>query len=179
MRFGHLTYDPWIWLKITSLSSTVSVLNDGRISLDIPSFCSEIFFFKTSNFFFENIFTLGTFKLFFAKKISHPFSWRLWRPWMLLSTKSKGHKSNVRISWMYRSCFYDLKMHFWWPNKCLKYIISSWNTLYYCFLFSFFIVSYWLKCPILLGLQLNSCTDIHPDVSCFLHEMCVLFIICH
>ena len=46
----------------------------------------------------------------------HSFCWRLWRPWMLLSTKSKGHKSNVRISWMYRSCFYDLKMHFWWPN---------------------------------------------------------------
>ena len=23
---------------------------------------------------------------------------RLWRPWMLLSTKSKGHKSNIRIS---------------------------------------------------------------------------------
>ena len=48
MRCGHLTYDPWVWLKITSLSSTASVLNDGRISLDIPSFCSEIFFFKTS-----------------------------------------------------------------------------------------------------------------------------------
>ena len=48
LRCGHLTYDPWVWLKITSLSSTASVLNDGRISLDIPSFCSEIFFFKTS-----------------------------------------------------------------------------------------------------------------------------------
>ena len=48
MRCGILTYDPWIWLKITSLSSTASVLNDGRISLEIPSFCSEIFFSKTS-----------------------------------------------------------------------------------------------------------------------------------
>ena len=48
MRCGNLTYDTWIWLKITSLSSTASVLNDGRISLEIPSFCSEIFFFKTS-----------------------------------------------------------------------------------------------------------------------------------
>jgi hypothetical protein len=33
-------------LRITSLSSTASVLNDGRISLEIPSFCSEIFFFS-------------------------------------------------------------------------------------------------------------------------------------
>ena len=59
----------------------------------------------------------------------HSCCWRLWRPWMLLSTKFKGHKSNFRISLMYRSCFYDLKVHFWWPNKCLKYIISSLNTL--------------------------------------------------
>ena len=48
MRCGHLTYDTWLWLKITSLSSTASVLNDGRISLEILSFCSVIFFFKTS-----------------------------------------------------------------------------------------------------------------------------------
>ena len=33
MRCGNLSYDPWIWLKILSLSSTASVLNDGRISL--------------------------------------------------------------------------------------------------------------------------------------------------
>jgi hypothetical protein len=46
---GHLTIiDPWIWLKVTSLSSTASVLNDGRISLEIPSFCSKNCFFKTS-----------------------------------------------------------------------------------------------------------------------------------
>jgi hypothetical protein len=49
MRCGILTYDTWIWLKITSLSSTASVLNDGRISLEIPSFCSQIFFFKHQN----------------------------------------------------------------------------------------------------------------------------------
>ena len=48
MRCGNLTYDPWIWLKITSLSSTASVLKDGRISLEIPSFHSEIFCSKTS-----------------------------------------------------------------------------------------------------------------------------------
>ena len=46
MRCGNLTYDTWIWLKITFLSSTASVLNDGRISLEISSFCSEIFFFS-------------------------------------------------------------------------------------------------------------------------------------
>ena len=45
MRCGNLTYDTCIWLKITSLSSTASVLKDGRISLEIPSFCSEIYFF--------------------------------------------------------------------------------------------------------------------------------------
>ena len=33
---GHLTIDPWIWLKITSLSSTASVLKDGKTSLKIP-----------------------------------------------------------------------------------------------------------------------------------------------
>ena len=38
------TYDPWIWLKITSPSSTPSVLNDGRISLEIPSFYLDFFF---------------------------------------------------------------------------------------------------------------------------------------
>ena len=44
MRCVNLTYDPWIWLKITSLCSTASVLNDGLISLEIPSFCSDFFF---------------------------------------------------------------------------------------------------------------------------------------
>jgi hypothetical protein len=49
MICGHLTFDTWIWLKITSLSSTASFLNDGRISLEIPSFCSEIIFSKHQN----------------------------------------------------------------------------------------------------------------------------------
>jgi hypothetical protein len=48
MRCGHLTYDPWIWLKVISMASTASVLNDDRISLEIPSFYSEFFFSKTS-----------------------------------------------------------------------------------------------------------------------------------
>ena len=56
---------------------------------------------------------------------------RLRRPWMLLSTKSKGHKSNFHISWMYRFCFYDLKVHFWWPNKCSKHHVLRLNTLYF------------------------------------------------
>ena len=45
---GHFTVDPWIQLKVTSLSSKASVLIDGRISLEISSFCSKICFFKTS-----------------------------------------------------------------------------------------------------------------------------------
>ena len=31
---------------------------------------------------------------------------------------------------MYRNHFYDLKVHFWWPNKRIKCDISSWHTLY-------------------------------------------------
>ena len=33
--------------------------------------------------------------------------------------KKKLIRSNVRISWMHRYHFYDLKVHFWWPNKRL------------------------------------------------------------
>ena len=54
---------------------------------------------------------------------------RLWRTGMLLSTKCKGHKSKFRISWMYRYRFYDLKVHFWWPNKRFIWCRSSLNTL--------------------------------------------------
>ena len=43
--------------------------------------------------------------------------------------KKKLFRSNLWISWMYRYHFYDLKEHFWWPNKRSKYIISSLNTL--------------------------------------------------
>ena len=75
----------------------------------------------------------GSSKIHNFRDFWHSFCWRLWRPWMLLSTISKGHKSNLCISWMYRSCFYELEVHFWWPNKCLKYIISSLNTLYCVF----------------------------------------------
>ena len=42
MRCGHLNYDTWIWLKITSLSSTASVLNGckkifAKESLNVPN----------------------------------------------------------------------------------------------------------------------------------------------
>ena len=63
-------------------------------------------------------------------KFCHHSGPRLWRTRMLFSTKSKGHKSNVHISWMYRYRFYDLKVHFWWPNKRLFSYIQRWNTLY-------------------------------------------------
>ena len=43
---GHLTYDLWIWLKVTPLSPTTSVLKGGRISLEISSFYSKVFFSK-------------------------------------------------------------------------------------------------------------------------------------
>ena len=62
--------------------------------------------------------------------IWNSFCWRLWRPWMLHSTKFKGHMSNFRISGMYRFCFYDLYVHFWWPNKSSKHQVLSVNTLY-------------------------------------------------
>ena len=32
LSWGHLTYHPLIWLKVTSLSSTASVLREGKIS---------------------------------------------------------------------------------------------------------------------------------------------------
>ena len=57
-------------------------------------------------------------KIHYFMDFWHFFCWRLWRPWMLISTKSKGHKSKFRNSWMYRYSFYNLKVHFWWPNKC-------------------------------------------------------------
>ena len=44
---GRLTVDSWVWLKVTTLSSTASVLKDGRISLEIPSFYSKNILFKT------------------------------------------------------------------------------------------------------------------------------------
>ena len=38
----HLTFGPSIWIKVKYLSSTASVLNDGRISFEILSYYSKI-----------------------------------------------------------------------------------------------------------------------------------------
>ena len=52
MRCGHLNYDTWIWLKITSLSSAASVLNGcekifAKESLNVPNVkVLSIFFFQ-------------------------------------------------------------------------------------------------------------------------------------
>ena len=47
MSKGHLTYDPW--LKVTSLSSTASVLRECKISLKFQEFFQIYFFFKHQN----------------------------------------------------------------------------------------------------------------------------------
>jgi hypothetical protein len=47
LKGGFFTYDPWIWSKVTSLSSTASVLRDGKISIKFHEFIQ--------NFFFQNI----------------------------------------------------------------------------------------------------------------------------
>ena len=59
----------------------------------------------------------------------HSCCWRLWRPWMLLSTKSKGHKSNVRISSMYRYSFYNLEVHISICQTQITFVSSLWDTL--------------------------------------------------
>ena len=56
MRCGILTYDPWIWLKIISLSSTASVLNEckkiyAKESLNVHNV-------KILSNFFSNVFSL-------------------------------------------------------------------------------------------------------------------------
>ena len=48
LNSGIFTYDPWIWSKVTSLSSTASVLRDGKISLKCHESIQKKFFFKTS-----------------------------------------------------------------------------------------------------------------------------------
>ena len=45
LRLHHLTYDPLIWSEVTCLSSTASVLKDGKISFEILLF----FFFLQKN----------------------------------------------------------------------------------------------------------------------------------
>ena len=78
---------------------------------------------------FEKKISLNRIMKFQVKFCQHS-GLRPWRTGMLFSTKSKGHKSKFRISWMCRYCFYDLKVLFWWPNKHLFWCKSSLNTLY-------------------------------------------------
>ena len=42
-------YDPLIWLKVTSLSSTASVLREGKISLKFQEGIQKIIFSKHQN----------------------------------------------------------------------------------------------------------------------------------
>ena len=93
--------------------------------LEINMLMARITLFR---YFEKNIFLKRIMK--FQVKFCHHSGLRLWRTGILFSTKSKGHKSKFRISGMYRFCFFDLKVHFWWPNKCLFWGRSSWNTLY-------------------------------------------------
>ena len=51
---------------------------------------------------------------------------------MLFLTKSKGHKSNVRISWMYKYSFYNLKVHISICQTQITFVSSLWDTLYVC-----------------------------------------------
>ena len=108
---------------------------------------------------------------FFANIFCTHSGLRLWRTGMLFSTKSKGHKSNVRISWMYRYRFYDLKVHFWWPNKRLKCNISSWHTLYvlirdYLYLYLVLIVTVITENSVCI---LNSNTNMSTCVESYFH----------
>ena len=48
MSRGHLTYDPLVWSKVTSLSYTASVLRECIISLKFQEFFQICIFFKTS-----------------------------------------------------------------------------------------------------------------------------------
>ena len=66
----------------------------------------------------------------FQVRFCHHSGLRLWRTGTLLSTKSKGHKSKFRISWMYRYRFYDLKVYFWCLLSGLKFDKACLNTLY-------------------------------------------------
>jgi hypothetical protein len=49
LRLHHLTYDPLIGLKLTSLSSRASVLKDGNFSLETFLFYSDFVFSKNKN----------------------------------------------------------------------------------------------------------------------------------
>ena len=62
MRCGHLTYDTWIWLEITSLSSTASVLNE----------CKKIYAKESLNVHNVKILSIFVFNVF---GLFMPFFW--------------------------------------------------------------------------------------------------------
>ena len=45
-----MSYDPLIWSKVISMSSTASVLRECKISLEFQDFFQKKFFFKTSKY---------------------------------------------------------------------------------------------------------------------------------
>ena len=63
-------------------------------------------------------------------KFCHRSGLRLWRTGMLFLTKSNGHKSNVRISSMYRYRYYKLKVHISIRQTQITFVSSLWDKLY-------------------------------------------------
>ena len=104
----------------------------------------------------------------FQVKFCYHSGLRLWRTGMLFSTKFKGHKSKFRFSWMYRYHSYDLKVHFWWPNKRFFWCRSSSNTLY---------ISYRMQ----IIYQMKFCKILYKYWTCdfFLAIEMLFFLICY
>ena len=72
----------------------------------------------------------GSSKTHYFVDLWESFCRRLWRPWILLLTKSKGHKSNVPCQWTYKYLFHSLKFNFKWPSMAFISHISSSKTMY-------------------------------------------------
>ena len=101
-RSLNLTYDPWIWSKVTSLSATASVLKEGRISLELSSFYSKKVFSKvvlktslasmtsTASFYQRTYWCI----IHYFIDLWHTVGWRLWRPWK----HAESHKLFLNLS---------------------------------------------------------------------------------
>ena len=113
-------------LRPVMLSCLLRSLGPLRFSKPLKVFEINLVMARITLFWKKNLDRMMEFQV----KFCHHSELRLWRTGMLFSTKSKGHRSNFRISWTYRSCFYDLKVHFWWPNKCSKHRVLRLNTQY-------------------------------------------------